>query len=57
MLRGLPIAVLALAASAIWAAEIPRPAPDFLVSLPDGNLKKLADYRGKVLCLTYILTT
>jgi hypothetical protein len=49
--------LLALAAGASWAAEIPRPAPDFLVALPDGGLKKLADYRGKVLCLTFILTT
>ena len=49
--------MLTLAAGAIVAAEIPRPAPDFLVSLPNGNLKKLADYRGKVLCLTFILTT
>jgi len=51
------VTFLALAAGAVFAAEIPRPAPDFLVSLPNGNLKKLADYRGKVLCLTFILTT
>ena len=56
MLRRTVVALLTLA-SAVWAAEIPRPAPDFLVSLPNGNLKKLADYGGKVLCLTFILTT
>jgi len=56
MLKRLPFAVLALA-GAVGAADIPRPAPDFLVPLPDGSLKKLADYRGKVLCLTFILTT
>ena len=57
MLRSTGIALFALATGAMFAAEIPRPAPDFLVSLPDGNLKKLGDYRGKVLCLTFILTT
>lgn len=57
MMRRTVVALLALALGTAWAAEIPRPSPDFLVSLPDGNLKKLADYRGKVLCLVYILTT
>ena len=57
MMRRTAIAFLTLAAGAMFAAEIPRPAPDFLVTLPDGNLKKLADYHGKVLCLTFILTT
>jgi hypothetical protein len=57
MMRRAAVALLALAAGAVFAADIPRPAPDLLVPLPDGNLKKVADYRGKVLCLTFILTT
>jgi hypothetical protein len=57
MMRTTAVALLALAAGAVWASDIPRPSPDFLVTLPDGNLKKVADYRGKVLCLTFILTT
>ncbi|HTR35679.1 MAG TPA: hypothetical protein VMH80_07260 [Bryobacteraceae bacterium] len=56
-MRGRTIVALLALAGATVAAEIPRPAPDFLVPLPNGNLKKLADYRGKVLCLTFILTT
>jgi len=39
------------------AAEIPRPAPDLSIPTPDGKQLKISDYRGKVLCLTFILTT
>ena len=56
-MRSIILAAVALLAGAAWAADIPRPAPDFLVTLPDGNLRKVIDYRGKVLCLTFILTT
>jgi peroxiredoxin len=56
-MRALTIASLVLAASALWAAEIPRPAPDLAIPLPDGKQIKVSDYRGKVLCLTFILTT
>jgi peroxiredoxin len=56
-MRALTIASLVLAASALWAAEVPRPAPDLAIPLPDGKQIKVSDYRGKVLCLTFILTT
>jgi len=39
------------------AAEIPRPAGDIAVTLPDGKTINTAEYRGKVLCLAFILTT
>jgi len=39
------------------AADTPRPAPDFAVTLPDGRPVRLADYRGKVVSLAFILTT
>lgn len=39
------------------AAEIPRKAGDIDITLPDGKKISPADYRGKVLCLTFILTT
>ena len=39
------------------AAEVPRKAPDLEITLPDGKKLNVADYRGKVLCLTFILTT
>jgi peroxiredoxin len=51
------IASLILAAGSLWAAQIPRPAPDLTIPLPGGKQVKVSDYRGKVLCLTFILTT
>ena len=47
----------ALLTAVMPAAEIPRPAPDLAIPLPDGKQVKVSDYRGKVLCLTFILTT
>jgi peroxiredoxin len=48
---------LALLAGSLWAADIPRTAPDLTIPTPDGKQLKVSDYRGKVLCLTFILTT
>jgi peroxiredoxin len=56
-MRAITIATLALFAGSLWAAEIPRPAPDITIPLPDGKQVKVSDYRGKVLCLMFILTT
>jgi peroxiredoxin len=56
-MRALTIATLLLTAGSLWAAQIPRPSPDFVVQLPTGKQIKVSDYRGKVLCLTIILTT
>jgi peroxiredoxin len=56
-MRALAIATLALAAGSLWAATIPRQSPDFTVQLTNGKQIKVSDYRGKVLCLTFILTT
>jgi peroxiredoxin len=39
------------------AAQIPRQSPDFSIQLANGKQTKVSDYRGKVLCLTFILTT
>ena len=39
------------------AAEIPRKSPDYSIQLTNGKQVKVSDYRGKVLCLTFILTT
>lgn len=52
-------------ATALVAADLPagpplpviRPAPDLTFKLPGGEQKKLADYRGKVVALEFILTT
>jgi peroxiredoxin len=56
-MRALIIGTILLAAGSLWAAEIPRQSPDFSIQLPDGKQVKVSDYRGKVLCLTFILTT
>jgi len=56
-MRALLVAAFALSANLIQAAEIPRPAPDFAIQMPNGKQIKVSDYRGKVLGLTFILTT
>ncbi len=57
VMRSLTIATLALAAGTVWAAQIPRQSPDFTIQMKSGKQIKVSDYRGKVLCLTFILTT
>ena len=39
------------------AAEVPRKAPDVDITMPDGSKLNLEQYRGKVVCLAFILTT
>jgi thiol-disulfide isomerase/thioredoxin len=60
-MRASTLTTLALLAGALCAqlpgAEIPRPAPDLAIPLPSGKQVKISDYRGKVLCLGFILTT
>ena len=61
-MRALAIPTLVLAAASLWpasasAAQIPRQSPDFAIQLASGKQIKVSDYRGKVLCLTFILTT
>ena len=57
-MRGTTLAVLALlASSAVSAQTIPRPSPDFVVQFAGGKPLNVSEYRGKVLCLMFILTT
>jgi peroxiredoxin len=51
------LGVFAVAAPAIHAANIPRPAPDFAINLTNGQQVTLAQHRGKVVALAFILTT
>jgi peroxiredoxin len=51
------IAPLILATGSIWAAQLPRQSPDFPIEISSGKQIKVSDYRGKVLCLVFILTT
>lgn len=56
-MRALKFFALILAACSLWAAQIPRQSPDFQIQLANGKQLKVSDYRGKVLCLAFILTT
>ena len=48
---------IALLCGSLFAAEIPRKAPEFAIQLPDGKQALVSNYHGKVLCLVFILTT
>lgn len=48
---------LCLAALLLFAARVPRPAPDFSFSLPNGKQIKLSDYKGQVVVVEFLLTT
>jgi thiol-disulfide isomerase/thioredoxin len=50
-------AVLLLVAALACAADLPRKAPDFAISLPNGSQLHLNQYQGKVVVLAFILTT
>jgi len=50
------LGVFALA-SGLAAANIPRPAPDFTINLAGGSRITLAQYKGKVVALAFILTS
>ncbi len=39
------------------AAEIPRPAPDIAITMPDGSKMHMSDFKGKVTFVCFILTT
>ena len=56
-MRALTFATLVLAAGSLGAAQVPRQSPDFAIQLTNGKQIKVSDYRGKVLCLAFILTT
>jgi len=51
------ILIFALAAVAASAIEIPRKSPEFVISLEGGKQLLVSQYKGKVLCLVFILTT
>ena len=59
MKRRLAVATLSLGMTLpmLMAAEIPRPAPEFVIKLPTGQQLLLTNYRGKVVALEFLLTT
>ncbi len=55
-MRSKILTTLALLGAA-FAADVPRKAPEYAIKLPDGKQAQVSSYRGKVLCLAFILTT
>src|SRR5579871_4958379 len=51
------LASLCLLAAPARAAEVPRPSPDFAITLTAGKTIQLNEYKGKVRALAFILTT
>lgn len=51
------LALAALAAFSLVAADVPRPAPDFTVKMTNGKDLKISDFKGKVVVLEFLLTT
>lgn len=58
-MRSTIVAALALLAGSVMATaqQVPRPSPDFVIQMGGGKQLKVSDYRGKVVCFVFILTT
>ena len=51
------IILLVLTVSLGFAADIPRKSPEFVIDMGPNKQILVSQYRGKVLCLVFILTT
>jgi peroxiredoxin len=51
------LALIALTLPSLVAANVPRPAPDFVVNMNNGAPIRLSQYKGKVVAFIFILTT
>jgi len=49
--------IAALVAASLFAIEIPRKAAEFVIETGPNKQLLVSEYRGKVLCLVFILTT
>ncbi|MDP8979572.1 MAG: hypothetical protein M3O35_03155 [Acidobacteriota bacterium] len=52
-----PLALLAAFAAISFAQQIPRRSAEFAIKMTDGKEILLSSLRGKVVCLTFIVTT
>jgi peroxiredoxin len=43
--------------TAVQAQDIPRPAMDYVITLPDGQTTSISKYKGKVIAIEFLLTT
>ena len=48
---------MALMATASFGIDIPRKSPEFVIEMGLNKQILVSQYRGKVLCLVFILTT
>jgi thiol-disulfide isomerase/thioredoxin len=51
------LGALTLSALSLTAAQVPRPAPEYAITLPNGQHELLTKHKGKVVMLAFILTT
>jgi hypothetical protein len=51
------IVILTLLAALILGADIPRKSSEFVINMGPNKQILVSQYRGKVLCLVFILTT
>ena len=51
------VVFLVLAASLGLAIDLPRKSPEFVIDMGPNKQILVSQYRGKVLCLVFILTT
>ena len=51
------LAIFAALAATVFAQQIPRKSAEFVVKLTDGKEILVSSLRGKVVCLTFIVTT
>jgi thiol-disulfide isomerase/thioredoxin len=58
MTRRSALSVLAASAAVpAFAAKVPRPSPEFVVQMPEGNSLLLSSFKGKVIACEFLLTT
>ena len=51
------LSTLILTVAALTGAQVPRPSPEFVLMLPNGQQELLSKYKGKVVVLEFVLTT
>ncbi len=51
------MAVALVAVAPVKAQELPRPAMDYVITLPNGQTTSVAKYKGKVVAIEFLLTT
>ena len=56
-MRFVVAALMAVAVAPVKAQELPRPAMDYVITLPNGQTTSVAKYKGKVVAIEFLLTT